>query len=278
LTLRLDLPEKKDSHPLTVDPELFKKLIEHLLDNALKFTRSGLITFGMREDDRHLHFFVNDTGVGIKPENHEMIFKPFSQEDSSETRGYEGNGLGLAIVQGIAKLLGGSIQVKSEKDKGATFSFSIPKVKSTPAETTINQRKVDDAAGGRQMLLIAEDDYASFKYFDVLFSRLQIDLLHAKNGQEAVDLCRNHPEIQLVLMDIKMPVMNGYEATKIIKQFRPKLPIIAQTAFALSGDEHQAREAGCDDYLPKPITKKTLVAKLEQFGITFSPIQNKMNT
>ncbi len=277
LTLRLDLPEKSNSNFLIVDPELFRKLIEHLLDNALKFTNSGLITFGMREQDHHYHFFVNDTGIGIKEENLEMIFKPFSQEDITDTRGHEGSGLGLSIVKGIAELLGGTIEVKSKKGKGSTFTFIIQKeITSPPVLITIPEKETSDPHV-KQTLLLAEDDYASFKYFDLLLSRLHIDLIHANNGQEAVDLCQKHPEIGLVLMDLKMPVMNGLEATRIIKQMRPKLPVIAQTAFALSGDEFIAREAGCDDYLPKPITKKALTEKLEQFGFSFLPVKNKNN-
>lgn len=277
LSLILDLPEKNNSGNLITDPELFSKLIHHLLDNALKFTSSGSINFGYKIMDNHLHFFVNDTGIGINKENLEMIFKPFSQEDITDTRGHEGSGLGLSIVKGIAELLGGTIEVKSKKGKGSVFTFIIHNETTSPALViAIPEKEISDPPF-RQTLLLAEDDFASFKYFDVLFSRLHIDLIHANNGQEAVDLCRKHPEIGLVLMDLKMPVMNGLEATRIIKQFRPELPIIAQTAFALSGDEFIAREAGCDDYLPKPITKKALTEKLEQYGFSFLPVKHMIN-
>jgi CheY-like chemotaxis protein len=266
LTLKLNMPEKNDHCVLRTDPELFRKIIQHLLDNALKFTHSGAIVFGYHDLPDRYEFFVTDTGVGIKQENMEMIFKPFSQEDTTETRGHEGSGLGLSIVKGLAGLMGGSIDVKSEKSKGSTFIYTVPKNLAHLPETGSRPEQPKAALSVKKALLIAEDDFTSFKYFSVALAKLSLELFHAVNGQEAVDLCERHPEIGLVLMDLKMPVMDGFEATRIIKQRRPHLPVVAQTAFALSGDEYKAGEAGCDDYISKPFGRKELLEKLEKFG------------
>ncbi|NCC72354.1 MAG: PAS domain-containing sensor histidine kinase [Sphingobacteriia bacterium] len=269
LKFSLLLPDDTDKGQLTTDEELLRKMLQHLLDNATKFTSQGSISLGMKKHSKTFEFFVKDTGQGIRQENLETIFKPFSQEDNRDTRGHEGSGLGLAIVRGIADLLGGKIHAESIIDKETTFTFTLPVnyFRKSPAEKP--EKAALSTTDKKQVLLIAEDDFTSFKYFDVAFSKLPVKLLHAPNGKEAVKMCQQNPDINCVLMDLKMPEMDGFEATRQIKKLRSDLPVIAQTAFALSGDEYRAREAGCDDYLPKPISKKSLLEKLRQFGFWF---------
>ena len=214
-----------------------------------------------------LEFYVKDTGIGISREYLSIIFDSFNQEELCPTRGHEGSGLGLTIAQGLVRLLGGEIRVVSAKDKGSTFFFTIPS-EGMKEEGTIPEAistKVSDL--GSPVILVAEDDMSNVQFIEVVLRKTAITLLVANNGQEAVEQCRAHPGISLVLMDIKMPVMDGLEATREIKSFRKDLPIIAITAFAMNGDETRASEAGCDDYLSKPVSLEKLFEKLKQHGI-----------
>lgn len=275
LDLKLDLPDDGDLLFRT-DPELLRKIMHHLMGNAMKFTKSGSITFGYRKSADHLRFFVSDTGKGISPSAMEIIFQPFGQEDPSITRGHEGSGLGLSIAKGMAELLGGSLTVESEVGKGSAFHIDLPvgsKINRVKEQDYIAETK---APGGIPVILVAEDDAISFKYFEILFRRFQVKLLHARTGNEAVAIAGKHPEISLVLMDLKMPGMNGLEATRHIKKHRPDLPVIAQTSHALSGDTHRALQAGCDDYLTKPLNKNILLKTIEKYGIKLTLNKNNL--
>jgi len=266
LSLSIELPDGSDKHILVTDKNLTQKSLYHLVENAYKFTNSGQISFGYRMVDEGYEFFVKDTGVGISQPMQERIFENFIQEDLSTTRGYEGSGLGLSIVKGITSLLGWNIRLESAKGQGTTFYLTIPK-KQRPISPPNKKKTLQQPEKTNEfVILIVEDDESSFYYFDAIFKRYSLTTFLARNGNEAITLCREHPEIDLVLMDLKMPVMNGFEATRIIKKMRPGLPVIAQTAFALSGDEFRAHEAGCDDYITKPIRKKILIEKMKKFG------------
>jgi PAS domain S-box-containing protein len=245
------------------DQEFIRKLAGILLDNAVKFTEKGKITCGFRIIPAYLEFFVEDTGKGIARDKLEMIFEMFSQEFNSISRGYEGSGLGLAIAKGLVELLGGTITVTSLKGKGSTFTFTIPHSEPAIIENPVMLKK--DESGTKPFVLIAEDERSNYLYMEVMMRMTGCDYLHAVNGAEAVDLCRKHPEITLVLMDIKMPVLNGIEATKLIREFRPELPIIATTAYAQTSDEQRFLNAGCNDYLAKPIKKEKLLLLLQKY-------------
>jgi CheY-like chemotaxis protein len=188
----------------------------------------------------------------------------FTQEETSNTRGYEGSGLGLTIARGLVKLLGGEIKVKSEKGKGSTFSFtvpySIPSVDSIPSIPLI----VESTKKEKLLVLVAEDEVSNYLYMEVLLKMIGCNFIHAINGVEAVEMCKQNKRIGLVLMDIKMPFMNGIEATQLIHEFRPELPVIATTANAQTGDEHRFLAAGCADYLAKPIKKDKLLALIQK--------------
>jgi len=276
LELKVQIPDPNDYMILNTDSELLNKALFHLVDNAIKFTKEGCIEIGFAtkaytEPDRstitelvEIEFFVKDSGIGVAKEALEQIFISFSQENSSNIRGHEGSGLGLTIANGIVELLGGKIRLESEKNKGTSVFVSIP------VELGILPEKARYSGFGKTrgkspIILVAEDNDQNFFYLEIVLKNIENKILRAVNGQEAVDLCKKHPEIALILMDIKMPVMNGLDATRIIKSFRKDLPIVAVTAYAQSSDKYNIREAGCDDYLSKPINKTLLLQLIKKY-------------
>lgn len=247
-----------------------KQVLSNLISNAIKFTDSGHVKFGysLTEKKSEVLFFVEDTGIGINPEIQPKIFDRFRQAELDVTRQYGGTGLGLSISEKLIKLLGGNIWVESEPAMGSTFYFqilfdSLPLRAIKEKEKKLGEKQKN--AFGSSTILIVEDEEVNYLFIVEMLKQTGLKLLSAKNGREAIDLCASRPEIDLVLMDIKMPVVNGYDATREIKKIRPDLPIIAQTAYALSGDEEKAKEAGCDDYITKPIKLDLLRAKLNKF-------------
>ena len=265
LELRLHKPAVEGKVFLNSDYELLRKVLHHLVDNAIKFTRQGTVDLGFEIKGNELEFFVKDTGLGISQEAQATIFDNFWQENLSDTRGHEGSGIGLSIVKGILQLLGGRIWLESTKGKGSSFYFTIP-LDITDVETqvsTINRVNSDT----RPLILIAEDETSGSLLLERILRKAGLDVLLVSNGQLAVEACRQNPVISIVLMDLKMPVMDGYEATKQIKAINPILPVIAITAYALSGDEKKSLEAGCDDYIAKPFEQETLLLKLRKFGV-----------
>jgi CheY-like chemotaxis protein len=270
LPLCLDIPE--ENMEIHTDAGLLEKTLLHLLSNAVKFTHTGSITFGYTVGSSFLRFFVRDTGVGIKPEARNKIFGIFMQEDTSDTRGYEGCGLGLSIARGMVELLGGEIGFESVKGKGSTFFFTIPspaaEIPSSVSEIPSSAAETPSPAAEIQpVILIAEDDETCYAYIKAILKNSSVELLSVLTGNEAVKKCLERTDISLILMDLKMPDMNGLEATKLIKSFRKNLPVIAVTAHAASGDEHKAISAGCDDYISKPYEKDLLIRKLGKYGI-----------
>jgi len=266
LDLILKIPNETGSFTLHSDVELFSKALSHLLDNAVKFTNQGEITFGYIIKPGVLEFFVKDTGTGVSNEACARIFASFEQEELSHIQGYEGSGLGLSIAQGLIRLLGGEIRVESEKDAGSIFFFTIPFEEKLKEVTRPKEKEIQIQIPERPVILIAEDEESNIFYLETLLRKANITIFTAVNGKKAVDQCREHPEISLVLMDIKMPVMNGFEATREIKSFRKDILVIAVTAFAMKGDEKKAMEAGCDDYLAKPVDKDSLMNMLAKYG------------
>ncbi|MDD4604193.1 MAG: response regulator [Bacteroidales bacterium] len=265
--IKLDLQIPDPSAPLNInsDESVYTKILSHLLDNAVKFTRKGTISFGYTREGAKITVFVKDTGVGIRKEIQSKIFEQFIQEENSNTRGFDGSGLGLSIVQGLVRLIGGEVGLDSEKGKGCIFSFQVPceEIISVKLGAPVKPNRIKPVE--EHVVLIAEDDGANFIFLKTLLQRRGYEILWAPNGIEAVSFCQKHPEISLVLMDIKLPEMDGFSATRLIKSARPDLAIIAVTAFAMSGDEQKAIEAGCDDYIPKPIIEELLIQKISAF-------------
>jgi CheY-like chemotaxis protein len=267
LDLHISIPVEIAQLKLVTDHELVNKIIQHLIDNAIKFTHHGKISIGIERIENLVEVYVKDTGVGIAEEAQQRIFETFMQENVETTRGHEGSGLGLSIVAGFLKLIGGTIRLKSAKNEGSTFYFTLPieqpDLQKPIIKTIKSYTKVESP-----VILIVEDEYANRVYLEIILRRVALVIYVASNGAEAVELCKNHPEISLVLMDIKMPVMNGIEATRLIKKFRKDLPVIAVTAHGMSGDEANILGSGFDDYLPKPCHSEDLMKKLSSYGLT----------
>ena len=265
ITLNLRVPDPSNFLVLNADMSIYTKILSHLLDNAVKFTSEGEISFGYSRQGSIFRFFVSDTGVGIQKEIQPVIFEQFMQEDDSNIRAFDGSGLGLSIVRGLVRLLGGDIEFESEKGHGTTFFFHIPceEIPFFKDQGPVKPDKVIQT--GKPVILIAEDDETNYLYIKTILQRKGYSIIWASNGKEAVDLCESHPEISLVIMDIKMPEMDGLAATRLIKTRRPDLTIIAVTAFAMSGDEQMATEAGCDDYIAKPIMEDRLISKVSSY-------------
>jgi len=245
------------------DIQRLKQLLTHLLKNALKFTHEGYIEYGFSKEiinnESMLKFFVKDTGVGVSKEKQEFIFEIFRQADDSDTRKYDGVGIGLSIAKQIAEFLGGKLWLESNEDKGSTFYFTIPYSKDNRienVETSTETKKSNDFSG--KTVLIVEDVESNFQYLNILLKKFNVKILWVMDGNSAIQVCSDNTDIDIVFMDIKMPGISGYEATKQIKKFRPSLPIIAQTAYALYGDDKKAENAGCDDYITKPFKRKII--------------------
>jgi len=269
--IKLTLDNATDTSPLIVatDPLRLKQIINHLLNNALKFTHQGSITMGYEHKNKAIEFYVKDTGIGIAAENQEAIFERFRQVEMDATRNYGGNGLGLSISKALTAKLGGTVWLDSEPGKGSIFYFNIPYRNNYTMNNTTNNPE-NQNANNEQCILVAEDEEINFLFINEILSGYKTKILRAINGQEAVDMIKENTDINLVLMDIKMPVMDGYEATRLIKQIRDNVPVIAQTAYAMSGDKEKSLEAGCDDYISKPVKKDALMEKINQF-ITLEP-------
>jgi CheY-like chemotaxis protein len=260
LTFDFIYPPELTELTIFSDNSLFEKTIEQLIDNALKFTYTGEVKLELNFNDSYLICSVQDTGIGIKPEIYDWLFKPFNPGEASLVRSYEGSGLGLAIAKGFVNLLAGEISFTSEAGKGTAFQVKIP-----ANRAVINVVTSDTIAGSSQnkelhnpVVLVAEDDEANFLYAKELLRRLKIEVIHASNGKEAVDICKNTGKIDLILMDLKMPVIDGYEATRQIKSIREDIPVVALTAYALKVDELKAKEAGCTEFAIKPVSEATL--------------------
>ena len=259
---------------INTDREKVYAVLTNLVKNAIKFTQSGSIEIGCNiepgrsvTEPEELEFFVKDTGVGIQSDQLNIIFERFRQGSELLSRNYEGAGLGLSISKAYVEMLGGKIWTNSVLGQGSTFYFTLPYV--TYTENKIQKRKtvkkkVRENNINDLKILIAEDDENSEKLLEVFVQNYCVEILIAKTGWEAVDICHKYPELDLVLMDIKLPEIDGYEATRQIRYFNKNLVIIAQTAFAQRGDRETALAAGCNDYISKPIKKDLLASMIKK--------------
>jgi PAS domain S-box-containing protein len=258
----------KDNCYIRTDPNRLRQILTNLVGNSIKFTQEGFIEFGYKlYEDNQLLFYVKDTGIGIPEDKIGLIFERFIQADSSSTRKYGGSGLGLAISKGLVELLGGKMWAESTINVGSTFYFTIPYVRATKKdeELLVKQKPKTDYFWEGKTFLIAEDDKFSYKFLEGFLKQTNANVLHAADGIEAVNICRNNANIDLILMDIQMPEMNGLEATEEIKKFNKKIPVIAQTANAISEEKQKCLLAGCDDFISKPINIAELYAKIDKW-------------
>jgi PAS domain S-box-containing protein len=251
---------------IETDSVKLAQIITNLIQNALKFTNKGEIDFGYNLINNILEFYVIDTGIGIPVEMKTKIFDRFHQVDNPLTRTQEGSGLGLSISKSYIEMLGGTIRMESEADWGSEFYFTLPynPAGSSLTELPLPIMQKPVISFPASTILIVEDDTVSSLLLKKSLNRENITMLFAGNGKEAVEMVQQHHEINLVLMDIRMPLMDGYEATKAIKKIRRELPVIIQTAFTSKEERQKAEKAGCDGFLIKPIDKNELLKLVEK--------------
>ncbi|MDD3161388.1 MAG: PAS domain-containing protein, partial [Bacteroidales bacterium] len=257
---------------IKTDKEKLYAILTNLLKNAIKYSDEGSIDFGyiLKSDNKRgeLEFYVKDTGIGIPKERQEAIFERFIQADIEDKKARQGAGLGLTISKSYVEMLGGRIWVESEHSIGSTFYFTLPYNRILENVTELSAEQTLDKINRQEpaiKILIAEDDEVSGLLLKKALKMFGQSILNAQNGLEAVEICRSNPDIDLILMDIKMPIMNGYEATRVIRQFNKKVKIIAQTAYGLAGDQEIALAAGCNDYIAKPISKTDLLSIIHKY-------------
>jgi len=258
LTLKWDWPVSELA--IYTDPFRLKQILVNLLGNAVKFTESGEIVLGIEEHPEGIKFYVKDSGIGIREEKQKVIFDRFMQGHETKTKLYGGTGLGLAISKNLTEILGGEIGLESVSGEGATFWFILPR-NEVPLkyEAALRAPVSDIKSWSGKKLLIAEDDHSNYYFLFEALKDTGVEIHWARDGEETLTLFKEIPDLNLVLMDINMPVINGYECTRLIKAEKPDLPIIAQTAYAMSGEREISKDAGCDDYLSKPIKVKELL-------------------
>jgi len=254
LTFEKALPPDKKN--ILTDPNKLNSILTNLIKNALKYTDSGEINMGCQRKGSEIEFYIKDTGIGIPAHRQNAVFNRFEQSDISDTRAFEGSGLGLAISKSYVEMLNGKIWVESREGIGSTFYFTLPAKNNLSSKPIEYQKKKSIAK--KLKILLAEDDEISRNYISIILKNYAYELLEAKTGVEAVELCRKNQDIDLILMDIKMPEMDGCETTQKIRAFNNEVIIIAQTAYGLSGDKEKAIKAGCNDYISKPIIKTNL--------------------
>jgi len=246
-----------ENDTIITDEEKLKQLLNNLIGNAVKFTETGYIRFGYIAAGKELTFFVEDSGIGIPKESHEVIFDRFHKIERPTSRFFDGAGLGLAICKSTLDMLNGKMVVKSEPGAGSIFKFTIPY---KPAKTIDSSKAVADYKSiAGLIILVAEDEMMNFRYIEELLSGTGIELIHASNGEEAVEQCKKRNDISLVLMDIRMPNMNGFDATRLIKELRPELPVVAQSAYLIKNEIRHGLQVEFDDYLSKPFLKDELL-------------------
>ncbi len=265
---------KDEEATIYTDKTKLNKILSNLIENALKFTSYGFIEFGYKRKADEIVIYVKDTGIGISKSKFNAIFERFSQAEKGLSRKVGGLGLGLSIAKENSMLLGGDISVESTLNEGTTFFLNIPYKPVFRVQKSIKKALPKPMDSNAYTILIAEDEEINYLYLEILLGgnqKFKFNILHAKNGKEALDICKKTP-IDLVLMDLKMPVMDGFEATRLIKEILPELPIIAQTAYSTNKEKEVAITAGCDDFISKPIVKEefnTLIHKfISQLQIT----------
>lgn len=266
ISFKTGLPKK--TAVIITDREKIYGILTNLVKNAIKFTHSGSIHFGYVKKDQYLEFYVKDTGIGIPADRQEAVFDRFVQADIGDTRVFEGSGLGLSISKAFVEMLGGRIWLESEEGKGTTFYFTIPysveKEDNNGCDEAVTANVM--RSGDKKLkILIADDDETSRMLVSIATEDYCREMLQTVNGVDAVELCRNHSDINLIFMDIKMPGMNGYDAVREIREFNNKVIIIAQTAYALAGERDAAITAGCNDYIAKPFNRVALAEVVNKY-------------
>ncbi len=267
LKLSLHNPHPGQVPLLYTDREKVYSILTNLIKNAVKYTHEGEIEIGCTMKGNMVEVFVKDTGIGIPEERQQAIFKRFIQADIEDSKAYQGAGLGLAISKAYVEMLGGKIWVESEAGPGSVFYFTLPCDGISSVQASLKPSVADETVSmtaGRFMVLVVEDDDISAMVLREYLKPFAKEIVRIDNGREAIEWCRDHPETDVILMDMRMPGMGGHEAVREIRRFNKDAVIIAQTAYGLSGDRDAALEAGCNDYIAKPISRDMLIALLHR--------------
>ncbi len=266
LKLEVIIPKDLKNLIINTDPRRLEQVLSNLINNAIKFSDKGTISFGLKKEENYLSFFVKDEGIGIAKSKQQEIFERFKQVNYKDSAKYGGTGLGLSICQAIITLLGGEISVESKRYKGTTFNFKIPiKPATAPIENTVKTRVQNDDFLKDKTILIAEDNTLIRMLLGVILKKTGAQIIFANNGKIAVHLYKENPNIDLVLLDIRMPKMSGIEAMDLILKTNPKAKIIMQTAHAMEEEKTMCYEKGCVDFLTKPIIKEHLLQTIAKW-------------
>jgi two-component system CheB/CheR fusion protein len=260
----------KDCENLIINTDniRLRQIISNLLSNALKFTEQGQISFGFRlSGSDEMIFFVRDTGIGIEMDKHEVIFDRFSKFGSNESQLFSGTGLGLAICNELVNILGGKIWLDSYPGKGSTFYFTLPFKANNLSNSPIKRKEaiVDKQKLVGRTILIAEDVANNYQLVSAFLGQSEVNILWAQNGAEAVDIFTKNKNIDIILMDIQMPVMDGLKALQKIREIDADIPVIVNSAFYLTDEMDVSFASGCSDYMTKPIRKEDLLNRLASY-------------
>ncbi len=250
---------------ILVDSEKLYAILTNLIKNAIKYTEHGKVTVGYQQLGNELEFYVSDTGVGIPEKQLAHIFERFTRVENAQTDSIEGSGLGLSIAKAYVEMMGGKIWVKSQENKGSTFFFSIPLLSADHQEIAVSEIAYEKPVLHKKLkILIAEDDSASELLLKTYVEDLSCEILICRDGKHVVERCKETPDLDLILMDVKLPLCSGYQATEQIRKFNQEVIVIAETAFAVPGEYDKAISAGCNGFLTKPLTKKRLLREIER--------------
>jgi two-component system CheB/CheR fusion protein len=263
IPLILEIDPSINALVVNTDIQRLRQVLSNLINNAFKYTRKGSVTFGFVLNGQELEFFVRDTGIGVSGADLSEIFNRFKRAGNQFESGTTGTGIGLSISKNLVELLGGKIWAESELGKGSVFRFTLP-IQPAVMDPDPKPRLVDaelpgDMDWASKTILIAEDEELNYLFLKECLRITGIGTLWAKTGREAIELVSAHPEIDLVLMDIRMPDIDGYQATRLIKTQRPELPLIIQTAYAFSDEKSRSKKEGSDEFITKPINRLLLL-------------------
>lgn len=268
LDFRLKNQLSNEKYTLVTDSYKVKQILINLLNNALKFTKNGFVELGLQHCKDKVHIYIKDTGIGICINMYDKIFQRFRQAEETHTREFGGTGLGLSISKAYVEMLSGKIWIESEQGKGTTFYFSLPSeecIKKEKKQSINNKDDNMDYNWSNYTILIADDESLVIDYFREILAVTKIKMHFAKNGEEAISLVKENNDINLVLLDIRMPAMDGFKTFEEIRSLRPDLPVIAQTAYAFFDDQEKILAAGFHGYISKPIRNDLLYKKISEF-------------
>ncbi len=268
LHFHLSVDAKVKDLTFETDVIRLKQALSKLLDNAIKFTDSGHITLGANLEEKRIVFFVEDTGIGLSEDKKKIIFELFRKVEDNKLRLYRGTGLGLSLSQSLVKILGGEIMVESEINKGSRFYFSLPLKKSAHKNQASSKTDDEDELKPEwpgKKILVVEDDASNFMLLYEILKSSGAEILRAENGDDALKLINEGLNPDIIIMDIKLPGIDGYETTRRIRERNREIPIIANTAYAMEGDRKKSMEAGCNDYISKPTDRKLLLKLIGKY-------------